>query len=421
MPDEPCAVILIFEMTWTGTHHAPGNSVTIQTIARALPGQAIRVYADPSHLAELTRDPAFAALRQVTVRPIALSPLFRFKTHIVSFRRFLREFATLRRALREAPRGEPCLLFLISATPTAVAAASLLARLSRRVAGIQVGLHGNLNDLTAWRSPNPLVRRFDLPSVLARDHGPGLRFLVLEEAILRALGTVAPQAAAVTDVLPLPVNLAELSRDGPPPLGRPLRIGLVGQATEAKGITPFLALARDLKARYGDAVAFEVVGAAPPGADLTRFAVLDEPITHEHLPREVFRARLGRLHFVCLPFQPGYYNLSASGALIDAITWLIPVLATRVPITEDTFSRFGEIGYLCNDTIAMGVVIESLLNHPDPERYATQVAAMRRARETRMPDALAREYRDIVTRQFHRLLADKRPTPVLLTEAGSGG
>jgi hypothetical protein len=403
-------------MIWTGTHHAPVNSATLQILARAVPEQMIRLFADPSHLAELQADPSLTACRQIDFTPIKLSPHFRFKTHIVSLRRGIREFATMWAALRRLPPGEPGLLFLTSTTPTAIFAASVLARLVRRCAGVVVGLHGNLNDLTAWRSRNPLVRLFDMPSVLrVRRRMPqgvpyraSVRFIVLEQAIRRKLETLAPEAAQVTDVLPHPVIQTEIGRAAPVSLTLPLHIGLVGQATEAKGITPFLELARELKARHGDRLTFEVVGCAPPGSDLGRFAALDAPVTHQHLSREAFRTRLARLHFVCLPLQQGYYSLSASGAFVDAITWLKPVIACRVPIVEDAFVRFGELGHLCDDVAAMRAVIEHLVVQPDPARYAMQVAAMRRARDARLPDALARDCRGILTRGFPRLFAPPR-------------
>lgn len=401
-------VILVFEMIWTGTHHAPGNSATLQIFARAVPEQKIRVFADPSHLAELQADASLTAFRQIDFTPIRLSSHFRFKTHIVSLRRGMREFATMWAALRRLPPGEPGLLFLISATPTAIFAASVLARLMRRCAGVAVGLHGNLNDLTAWRSRNPLVRAFDLPSLLRVRRRAPVRFIVLEESIRRALANLAPEAARATDVLPHPVIQTEVDRAAPVSFTLPLHIGLVGQATEAKGITRFLELARELKARHGDKVTFEVVGSAPPGSDLGRFAVLDAPVTHEHLSREAFCARLARLHFVCLPLQQGYYSLSASGAFIDAITWLKPVVACRVPIVEDAFVRFGEIGHLCDDVTAMQAVIEQLVMQADAGRYAMQIAALRRARDARMPDALARDCRSILTHGFPRLLAPSR-------------
>jgi hypothetical protein len=237
---------------------------------------------------------------------------------------------------------------------------------------------------------------FDLRSALSTRLGRKVRFLVLENSIRAALAESLPTAAAVTDVLPLPINLTELALVEDVPLEHPLRIGLVGQATEAKGIAPFLALAREFGVSHADKVAFHVVGRAVPGDDMTRFASLAEPPPTSQLPRAEFLQRLGRLHYVCLPLQPGYYSLSASGALIDAITWLKPVIATPVPIVQDVFSQFGDIGYLCEDADEMRKVVAGLIGAPNPQRYASQVAAMRRARDSRMPEALAAQYRKIV-------------------------
>ena len=45
------AMIVVYEPTWTGTDHAPGNSATVQVLAHAFPAERIRVLADPPHLA----------------------------------------------------------------------------------------------------------------------------------------------------------------------------------------------------------------------------------------------------------------------------------------------------------------------------------------------------------------------------------
>lgn len=398
-------MILVFEMIWTGTHHAPGNSATLQTIAAALPGQRVVMHAEATHLENLRADPRLTGHANVGFVEIAISEHFRYRTQIVSLPRGLTEFATIRAALRAAPAGEPILIFLISATPTAITAARLAMRLDRRVVGVQVGMHGNLNDLGGWRSSNPLVRHFDLPSVMRRTQPPGLRYLVLEEAIRRALAEDAPAAAAASDVLPLPVNLAEipLVADLAPEL--PIRVGLVGQATGDKGIGPFLETARMFKERHPGKVQFFLVGRPYPGDDLAPLRILDHPVTEGQLSREAFIDRLRPLHHVMLPLQPSYYRLSASGALLDAITWLKPVIATDLPIIADEFAAFGDIGDLCPDVPAMQAALERAVTAPDPARYARQRANLERAREARMPEALARRYRAIVETQFPRLLA----------------
>ncbi|HUB10794.1 MAG TPA: hypothetical protein VMB34_02470 [Acetobacteraceae bacterium] len=401
-------MILVYEPLWTGTHHAPGNSVTIQTIAGAFPDQAVRVYAEATHLHELRADQALAAHPSVTLHGTGVSPLFPGKTHVVSAQRFRQEFAVLRSALRSVPAGEPCLVMLISATPTAIWAASLLARVARRRIAVQVGLHGNLNELTGWRSRNPLLRAADLPAAMQARHGGRVRFLVLDDAIRDEVARLIPRAAAVTDVLPLPANLAEVALAREIPFSVPVRIALVGQATEAKGTAPFLALARHFRATHPGKAEFHLVGRLMPGDDPARFADLVGPVSADHLSRAAFQQRLAGMHYVCLPLQPGYYSLSASGALIDAITWLKPVIATSLPLVANMFRQFGEIGYLCADADAMRAAIAGLVDAPDPARYAAQVTAMRRLRDSRMPDGLIATYRAIIRAGFGDLL-EARP------------
>ena len=393
-------MILIFELTWTGTYHAPGNSVTIQTISRACPDEEIRVFAEASHLQELQRDEALRERPGISFHEMPLAPWFRYRQHIVSMRRMLREFNIVRSALRAAPRREPCLIMFLSATSTAIFVASLMLRLSRRTLAVQVGLHGELHSLLGWRPRNPLTRALDFTSVLCGQHDPRLRFLVLEEAIRQELERIAPPAAERTDVLPLPVNLGELPLVPELELRRPVQIGFVGQATEAKGISAFLETAATFRERYRGQVEFHLIGRVMPGSDLASFAVLDSPASELHLSRQEFLDRLARLHFVFLPFKPGYYNLSASGALLDAITWLKPIIATRLPIVADLFARFGDIGYLCDDPEEMRAALAEIVTRSDPGRYREQVTAMRRAREARMPSALADRYRSILNEGF---------------------
>jgi glycosyltransferase involved in cell wall biosynthesis len=393
-------VILVFEPTWTGTMHAPGNSATIQTISRAFPEQRIRVFADASHLVELRKDSALTERPGITFHSITLDQQFLHRPHIVLMRRFWRELAVMRTALGDVPRGEPCLLILISATSTAIFAASLLLRTSRRRLAVQVGLHGNLNDLNGWRPRNPLLRMMDTRAVLTARHPPALRFLVLEQAIRDELERLEKGAAARTDVLDLPVNVAEIPNVPDTNLSAPVRVGFVGLATEAKGISVFLEAARVLKSRYGSAVEFHLVGRATGSVDPDLFRVLDSPVSAEHLPRAVFQQRLGALHFVFLPYQPGYYNLSASGALLDAITWLKPIIATRTPIVSGMFERHGDIGYLCAGLDEMIAVLDQVVLSKDAERYGQQRQNLLQARLARMPSGLAHAYRTIIAGGF---------------------
>jgi hypothetical protein len=397
-------MILVFEMLWVGTQHAPGNSATIQAIARGFPDQMVRVFADPTHLAELCADPALTACGNVDFAPITLHPAHRGKTHRVAWGRFRQELATLRHGLAQVRRGENCLLMLISATPTAIFAASLLARLHPGRIGVQVGLHGNLNDAFGWRPRNPLIRAFNLYSALTARHPRVLRFMVLEQGIRDTLTTLLPKAATRTDVLELPINVAEVAGQQAPIFAQPIRIGLVGLATAAKGTALFLDIACEMTARFPGRVTFHHVGRLTPEADPAPFAVLAEPPSTEHLPRAEFTARLAALHYVFLPISEQYYNLSASGALLDAMTWAKPVIARALPIVTPHFHRFGDIGYLCDSDAAMRTAVETILTSMDADRYAQQVTAMQALRAARTPTALAGTYRALIEQEYPGLL-----------------
>jgi glycosyltransferase involved in cell wall biosynthesis len=208
-------------------------------------------------------------------------------------------------------------------------------------------------------------------------------------------------------VLPLPINQVETEQAEPLALTTPIRIGLVGMASEAKGITPFLGLAATFRRTLPDAVTFHLVGNPLTGTDMTPYAALHEPPRMERFERADFVEKLKRLHYVCLPLNPAYYTFSASGALLDAVTWLKPVIATRVPFIADLFDRFGDIGELCDDVDSMRDAIEGLAVNPDPERYARQVANLRRVQASRTPAALAADYRMMTNAVFPGLLAPR--------------
>jgi hypothetical protein len=396
-------VIIVAELMDEGVAHAPGNSQWTQVIARAAPNQKVRLLAPARHLAALRADPNLVAQPNVALDEIPLITANRRQVNVASLERFRQEFAILRSAIAAVPRGEPCFVVLASAAPTAVYA-SLLAgwRLGRNVQ-VQMVLHGFANEVEGWRSRNPLVRRFDLRGLMERPPS-GLRFLALERSIAAELARIVPASAGLIDVLPLPVNADEVGMAAPVPLGLPLRVALVGQTTAPKGIGPFLETARAFKERYGEAIEFHVIGRRFPETEPAALSVLARPIPDDFMTRAEFRERLAPIHYVFLPLHPSYYRLSASGALIDAITWLKPVIASDIPICADAFADGGDIGYLCHDLSAMHDALHGVMQRPDSARYMLQVEALRALRERRMPAALVDTYARIVEATFPDLL-----------------
>ena len=397
-------MILVFETTWDGTMHAPGNSATVQSLARAFPEQQVLMLGSAAHLEQVNRDPEVAALPNLRLAPIGLWPGARDHTQHVRASRAWHEFATFRAGLALVPKGESCLIFLISTTATATFAAAAAAHLSGRRCGVLVGWHGNLSEALSPRSRNPLARAFDIRAGLDHRWRLPVRFLVLEQIIKQTLAGVSIAAAARTDVLPLPILTREAKASSPATLGWPIRFGFVGWGSPAKGFDRFLDAARQVKARWGERAEFVHIGRANKPHDPAANAVLAYPLTDQPLPRDEFARRVDETHFITLPFQRGYYDFAASGGLIDAVTWTRPVVTSDVPLTRQFFDEYGDIGSLCADDSGFATAIEDILTAADPQRYAAQVANLAAARDSRLPVALASRFRALVQQGFPGLL-----------------
>jgi glycosyltransferase involved in cell wall biosynthesis len=394
-------MILAFETTWSGVSHADGNRSRLLTILRAFPDATMAFHAEASHLREVF-DPDPDALRRVTGHDIVLPRTFQGRPQIVSWLRLWLEYRIFARTFRPH-RGRSCLVVLMSATSTGIVAAQSAAR---RFLGpgslVQVVLHGELNAVTGWRSRNPLIRMLDYRAVLARDGVFPTRYVVLEDSIRAALLTTMPMLAPVLDVLPHPVPVlcaadacASSQRSLPRP-DDPLRIALVGQATRDKGIDTFLAVATRMKSVLGDRVEFHHIGRVPRGADLARFAILDSVASHEPLTQAAFDAAIRRMHFIFLPLAASYYQLSASGALLDAVVRLKPVIISDLALSRQYFDAYGTIGYRYADPAEIDDIILAALASLSDGRYQVMQANLRKAADGRSIGASARRYRGIV-------------------------
>lgn len=385
-------MIQAFELTWSGISHADGNRTRLSVMARAFPGQPIAMHAEASHLREVFT-PESDALRQVTRHAVRLPDRFRNRPHIASWRRLWREWGLLWRALRRGP-AEPTLVVLLSSTCTGILAAQLAVRwLLPRGSGLQVILHGELNAITGWRPRNPFTRMLDFRAALSRRIGVPTRYVVLEPTIRAALLREMPGMEDVVDVWPHTASVVS-TRDVADEA--PVRVGLVGQATRDKGIDLFLEMAARAKAAHGTAIEFHHIGRVPKGTDLAPFRVLDSVPATEGLPGPEYDAYVARMHFVFLPLRPEYYRLSASGALLDAVARLKPVIIADLPLSRYYFETYGDIGYIYRSPDEIPELIERAARSLSDGSYRAMQANLRKAAESRSIPASAEVYRTLV-------------------------
>jgi len=109
--------------------------------------------------------------------------------------------------------------------------------------------------------------------------------------------------------------------------------GITGARYPAKGLLQFLALAKAAKSQFPGEFDFQLVGRLH--TDYQYLAgEIEEEATDRKVPEEVlsrgdFVARLRELDFALFLFQGVYYELTASGVLVDCIALNLPVISTE--------------------------------------------------------------------------------------------
>jgi hypothetical protein len=307
--------------------------------------------------------------------------------------RLVREVKILRGLLRMLTRES--LLLLTSCYPSTIAAAKLLERFDTRGVRFQAVLHGGLSGVNGARFRHPIRRLQDMKSALTMFRGSGIQYLVLEDSVRRALVRSLPSLAGRVALLehPLPPN-EEPAADSR--LTTPVRFGFLGAATEFKGFPAFTRIASAMVRRHGDRVQFHAIGRLDGDAcTLQGFDALATKPAARRLSRGEFVRGVSQLHFIMLLHSPEHYEMNSTGTLLDAMAWQKPVIARRMAMFESLFHAYGDIGYLFSTEQELEALVARIVVCGDDERYQRQVANLRRARETRTPQALAGAYRRI--------------------------
>jgi hypothetical protein len=89
------------------------------------------------------------------------------------------------------------------------------------------------------------------------------------------------------------------------------------------------------------------------------------------LPEEL-DAYINMMDFCVFLYPSNYYLFTASGALLEALAHLKPVVALHNPYFDYVFGKIGDIGYLCHTVDEMAAIIKEIVLTRDIDRYNAQ-------------------------------------------------
>ena len=146
----------------------------------------------------------------------------------------------------------------------------------------------------------------------------------------------------------------------------------------------------------------------PPGARFTMAGFLqlcDQPAPPSYaavegwsdspLPLEEFESRLRATTYVVIPASPNRYRISMSASVLDAISFVKPVIALRSDGFERWWKNLGDIGYLCDDLRGMELLMRSIGERFPFERYTAQRQRILQVRERFAATRIALRLREL--------------------------
>jgi len=324
------------EINKTDSEHAMVNRGLIQLLSEAYPDQKLKIHVSPSHLDALGFDDvtfSYLLVQQVQV----LSPVAGSKVQWL--KKLWEEGKLLFQLLGRGKNTPAHLLFFSSLSPLGAFLLSFFSRRWMFKGPVVLTLHGELQLLISKPSKaiDKVYARL-LGHALKRP-GPSLSFLVLDPFVKQFLvqnGFVLPHAIFQ---IPHPIRFPapEVPDVRPSP---PLVIGHIGVAKHSKNSSVFFKWAEkfsyEIEANH---LRFVLAGAVlPEMVGHTNEYVEHEP-GHGFIDEFKFQSLCKEMHYAVFLYQEEHYQLVSSGALMEAISFEIPILALRTARLEALFAQ----------------------------------------------------------------------------------
>lgn len=173
--------------------------------------------------------------------------------------------------------------------------------------------------------------------------------------------------------------------------GEILNVGIVGTFSEGKGAPEFVWLVRQLQNCKN--LRFSVTGTITSRLEELKSLGISLPSNfgQGQVTRKEFSNRLKELDFILFLYPQDSYKLTASGAIMDAIEWGIPVLAIKNDYFCNIFDNYGPFGCLVDNKHELKDLILSFINNYDDLKIDFSSIRMKSS-----PEAISKQLKKIV-------------------------
>lgn len=169
----------------------------------------------------------------------------------------------------------------------------------------------------------------------------------------------------------------------------------IGNCLYKKGGKSFITAAKNI-ADVSDSI-FEVIGAYDLSEkDIsTNLKLLSSP--HKMISRKLFDESLEKITYACFPYPSDTYRFTASGAVLDAIIYLKPIIYIKNDYFDGIFEKSENIGYRCENEEDFIKTIKEIDSHPDIDCYKKQIENLKKLQSKFYINTIENQLKSILT------------------------
>ena len=361
--------IFLCEPQCVGFEHVPVNAALLEVFHHAFPERELIFAAEAEHGKQVL---ALCSQGSVTFTSLTIVPPGRDLSHI---HRYFPEKRLFRQVIDLARQQGCSTVVFTSLTDTCF---FLQKKYTARHDDLHViiFLHGMLQSVREKAPWKPWKKVFWFPHLIQQPMDDAIHFFVYGDSIRRAALALVPGLSNHLSSLDHPCFFH-------PPAGkknnRPLRIGAIGIGGRSKGTHHFFQLATQcLPLIDNGELEFILIG---PIFDKKIRAIPEYvhcPSPHTPLQRPEYEQLVSSIDYSMFLYDRESYQLTASGAFMDAIAFARPVIGLENPFFRHYFNQFGPIGHLCTN---VNEIADLLLELPQSNQHQQQVKTIIRERK----------------------------------------
>jgi glycosyltransferase involved in cell wall biosynthesis len=361
-------MIIVYEPVCLNGEHAMFNAGIIAAATLIAKNRKVTFIADASHLPHVLNCLDKVVAEHVQWQPIEIAP-----RHTRSLlHRAPIEWRNFCNVWRIAHSSNATAIISTGITEAGILATKFRLNFSQKKLPVLMIFHGILPEFLYSAK-----RR----SLLGVGNARNLRLIVLGEYIHRNVAALIPNAHGFLCHITHPYPF-----DGAPE-SIPLKssesdsssFGFLGIGNQKKGYPLFLELVKKTtydipapKYYHVGRVAEDCQALLNEYESVNALNKLHRPEENERLSTSEFRNQLSLVDYIILPYDEEHYKFTCSGAALDSLYGLKPIIGLRTSHLEELFSILGDIGYICDDFDQLISTVRELSKNPNSKRYKQQ-------------------------------------------------